>query len=1031
MEPVQPFNWEIISAENDFDYDEIRVWCFNRQSEVVVVRIIDMPAEAYLEFDADIMESILDSPDKTKNPTLNSIKYFISQNDDFVLHKKLLGLKILENKTFLYNHRQAPCIYMRCVNRKVFEYLEKARRKGGLKISKDTRIPFEMWEWEIPSYDKLMARKKLNYCGWFNSKKAEVVPQQYKISKYKEYFISSNNINVLTKEETQGWVSNPSFLCLDIEQYSKNHDKFPSKELQSDEVFIVSLQYGRINGSGCRRICIALLKHGDIITSREGEDYEIDCVDTEQKLLDRIMYWIDTLDPDLLLGYNIQGYDIPCLDHRLIREFRSWSNISRVKDEISTVKDFSSKTKAYGYQPVFTFVGMSGRIVMDLLYVVQKKKKLASYSLKEVAKAYKLGENKVDVSYKRLFKGYKDYLESTKDNREECLTEMRELIRYCMQDSNLVWLLFNKLKLWYECVETCNIVYCNISNLWTKGVQARSKICVYTNATQEGIVLDHRHYSQKYKGAIVMPPVTGKHKNMISLDFSSLYPSLIMQYNLCYTTLCDPEQEAISDDKCWCYDFEEQFSESIDKNDPRVTEYLKDYDPNKEDGDDEEVLDEIQDDEEEDEIFKTKEEEKEKDEDDEDEEDRDITKRDVWIRRENKRTKKVLLPYKVHHKFKFVKSEVRRGILPRIVERLVNERKEVRKMIEVLEASENPDKVLIDILNARQLALKISANSFYGILGCKENSVLPLIQAAVAITYSGRVSITKAKNFIENEGHTVVYGDTDSCKVVLNGVPDDQVESYGRELGKRVSALFGNYMKMAYENCGLILCLKKKKYAYCEWITDKKDYYRDANNDLVIKSIGLITARRDNFSFQRKMYYHQLQMIMGDESVFWVADYILTCLEKLANMQIPIEELSINKSFGISYKSDTAAMKVFSDELRKLGIQVQPGERVDMVVVDTGNKKHKQGMKLRLLNRYDSAKDFPLDVIYYLGLIYKNTDQLFRIGFKNLWKREEPPVFEDLKAKHISKIFFNMYKRKFSIQDIRCRYMSHLLSYYS
>merc|ERR1719188_1490545 len=118
--------------------------------------------------------------------------------------------------------------------------------------------------------------------------------------------------------------------------------------------------------------------------------------------------------------------------------------------------------------------------------------------------------------------------------------------------------------------------------------------------------------------------------------------------------------------------------------------------------------------------------------------------------------------------FSFVHKETRRGLLPMILEELLAARKKAKKAM-----AEAEDPLTKSVLNGRQLALKISANSVYGFTGATVG-VLPCLEISSSVTAFGRAMIDHTKSLVEAEytvqkgqAHDaqVIYGDTDSVMV--------------------------------------------------------------------------------------------------------------------------------------------------------------------------------------------------------------------------------------------------------------------------
>jgi len=117
---------------------------------------------------------------------------------------------------------------------------------------------------------------------------------------------------------------------------------------------------------------------------------------------------------------------------------------------------------------------------------------------------------------------------------------------------------------------------------------------------------------------------------------------------------------------------------------------------------------------------------------------------------------------------KFVGAGARKGLLPMILEELLAARKRAKK-----EMKEATDPLTESVLNGRQLALKVSANSVYGFTGATVGQ-LPCLEISSSVTAFGRTMIDETKRQVEakytiangyEHDAQVIYGDTDSVMV--------------------------------------------------------------------------------------------------------------------------------------------------------------------------------------------------------------------------------------------------------------------------
>lgn len=181
------------------------------------------------------------------------------------------------------------------------------------------------------------------------------------------------------------------------------------------------------------------------------------------------------------------------------------------------------------------------------------------------------------------------------------------------------------------------------------------------------------------------------------------------------------------------------------------------------------------------------------------------------------------------------------GILPKILEELLSARKQAKK-----ELAEATDPFMKAVLNGRQLALKISANSVYGFTGA-QTGTLPCLAISSSVTAFGRQMIDETKRIVENkyckkngykyDSH-VIYGDTDSVMVKFGTSDIAESMELGKEAAEEISKTFIKPIKLEFEKvyCPYLL-ISKKKYAGLLYTNPKKHDKIDAK--------GIETVRRD------------------------------------------------------------------------------------------------------------------------------------------------------------------------------------------
>jgi len=148
------------------------------------------------------------------------------------------------------------------------------------------------------------------------------------------------------------------------------------------------------------------------------------------------------------------------------------------------------------------------------------------------------------------------------------------------------------------------------------------------------------------------------------------------------------------------------------------------------------------------------------------------------------------------------------GVLPTEIRKLVDRRREVKKMMKADKIS----KEQYTQYDIRQKALKLTANSMYGCLGF-QNSRFYAKPLAALVTRRGREILMNTKELAQKMGLEVIYGDTDSIMINTNSTDMDNAFRLGNQVKAEVNKL---YRLLEIDIDGVyksLLLLKKKKYA--------------------------------------------------------------------------------------------------------------------------------------------------------------------------------------------------------------------------
>jgi DNA polymerase delta subunit 1 len=265
--------------------------------------------------------------------------------------------------------------------------------------------------------------------------------------------------------------------------------------------------------------------------------------DTEAEMLLKWRKFLEVVDPDIITGYNVQNFDIPYLldrastllkDHKQISlgAFPQWGRIQKAK---AKMKNTTFESAAYGKRNnVETTI--EGRVVFDMLPYMQRNHKLSSYSLNAVCSEY-LNQQKEDVHHSII----SDLQNGSDEDRHRLAT-------YCLKDAQLPWRLMERLSVLVNYIEMARVTGVPVDYLISRGQQIKVYSMILRKCQKEKLLVPTPKKSGfsgenvGYEGATVLEPEKGYYKIPIAtLDFASLYPSIMQAYNLCYSTLIDPK----------------------------------------------------------------------------------------------------------------------------------------------------------------------------------------------------------------------------------------------------------------------------------------------------------------------------------------------------------------------------------------------------------------------------------------------------------------------------------------------------------
>jgi DNA polymerase elongation subunit (family B) len=823
----------------------------------------------------------------------------------------------------------------------------------------------------------------------------------------------------------------------------------------------------------------------------------IETYGTEEEVLCAWTNLVQRENPDIVIGYNIFSFDYEFMFRRsqelnCVEEFLK---LSRNNDELCATLDYktgkieidkSSITLASGTYDL-SIIKMNGRLQVDMLNWFRRTENLTSYKLDYVGghfigdyvKGFEHKAEELSGEIRTRFKTanmtglqvdsfihfeeinhssdyYKngDKFRVTKINKEEKWFEIEGhespvakavkwglakddvspkdifrmtnegpsaravIAKYCIQDCNLVQHLFAKVDVVTDLVEMAKLCSVPMSFLIFRGQGIKLTSYVAKKCKEKGVlmpVIDKGSKDDGYEGAIVLEPKCGLYLDspVPVGDFASLYPSSMLSENLCpsskvWTKVFDLANNLVAE------------TGQKDANGQYIYDNLPGY----------EYVDITFD-----------------------------TYR--YVRKSAKgRAEKVRSGYKV---CRFAQPLMVAGpkglveekaIMPSILQELLKARKDTRKLI-----PNTPDEFMKNVLDKRQLAYKVTANSLYGQLGAKTSTFYEP-DIAASTTATGRLLLTYAKRVVEecyedididtkygkvNVKSDYIYGDTDSVFFkfsLLDKETGEQILGHKAlelsiEIAQSACHTVSKFLKQPhdfeYEKTFMPFCLlSKKRYVGILYETDPNKGKR--------KEMGIVLKRRDNAPIVKDVYGGVIDILMKECNVHKAIEYVYKCLQDLVDGQVAIDKLIITKSLRSFYKNpQQIAHKVLADRIaaREPGNKPTSGDRIPFAYIIQANKKALQGEKIETPT-YIKEKGLQLDYSFYItNQIMKPLLQLFGLVLEDIWRmqnksakiskfrreiaelrreQEDNKKFEDklakMKDKEVKTLIFDKYLRE-------------------
>jgi DNA polymerase delta subunit 1 len=954
----QIVDWRYIDKnKNDDEYDneedkddkdirfEMQAFGVTKEGYSVGLNIIDFCPFFYIKIDDNWGV-------REMKKLINKLKYKISKQckndliDYTIIHRKdLYGFSASRLFKFI------KLTFKNYTAMKKYSYLfnNEYNIKGGKKILK-------LYEANLEPMLRYFHIKNIKPTGWIKVKK-------YKVTNN----LTACQINIETTWDNVISMKKESIAPLliasfDIECMSAKGDgSFPDAKNKKDKVIQIGTTIHKYGDKSCIIKHITTLKKCNEIDGVIVESYK-----TEKEVLLSWSKFIQKMDPDILTGYNIWGFDENYIYERakLTGCLNKFMRMGRMVDIDDTFELKKLSSSAMG-DNFLKYIDIRGRVQIDLLKLIQREYKLDSYKLDNVAKHFLNGKQKLDFKPKQIFENFLD-------GRPKYITEIAE---YCVMDCILCNDLIIKLDILPNNIGMSNVCSIPLQYIFSRGqsIKGHSLVAKYCRDMNTLIPVVKKKWKNEddpddsdededgYEGAVVLEPNKGLYfEPIIVVDYASLYPSTMISENISHDTMVDVDENG-------------NYKKHIDYNYNEI-----EYD-----------------------IFKGKKKEKHK-----------IgvkkcvfaAKKDgtkgiipniaIALLKARKDTRKKI-KYKT---FTMQNSIVITGLIVNktkneyTVEENKNNEIVIIKNIEIEKIEDTYDIFQKSILDGLQLAYKVTANSIYGLMGA---SVSPIYckELAASTTSGGRKLLHFAKNEIETnfEHSKCIYGDTDSCFI---SVKKHIENTYDIKLTKKTETEF---LKKVWE-VGVLMGrfvskqlkkphdLEMEKILYPYILFAKKRYASnkyDNPTDLTkfkLDYMGILLKRRDNCPIAKDIYSGIMNIILNEKDIDKALVFYKNSVKKLLFGNIPIEKLIITKKLSAEYKDPTSiAHKVLAQKMtdRDSGNAPVSNDRIPFVYIDINELKCDMKGCCNKINQKNGKCIYCMD-IYCVQHVSPKTHECFR-----------------------------------------------------
>ncbi|KAH9634515.1 hypothetical protein HF086_016603 [Spodoptera exigua] len=235
----------------------------------------------------------------------------------------------------------------------------------------------------------------------------------------------------------------------------------------------------------------------------------------------------------------------------------------------------------------------------------------------------------------------------------------------------------------------------------------------------------------------------------------------------------------------------------------------------------------------------------------------------------------------------FVKSSVRRGVLPALLRRILAARQAVKKNMKV-----QTDEAVKKAMHSRQLGLKLIANVTYGYTAANFSGRMPCVEVGDSVVSKGRETLERAIKMVRTQWNAkVIYGDTDSMFVLVPGGTRAEAFEIGQQIADAVTADNPSPVALKLEKV-YQPCILQTKKRYVGYMYESPDQEKP-----VYEAKGIETVRRDGCPAGVKLLQRALCELFETGDMSRVKRSVMATLSRLADGSLPPQELFFTREY--------------------------------------------------------------------------------------------------------------------------------------